>query len=146
MFRFFSAVGTSASCFTLAAALGAGPAAAANPDPITGSIFNNISYAQTSNAQPGAPFGYWFNIQATFSTPGDYAAGSASYPGGAQTLSLVGPTFLNYQTAYLPSAAAVSALFPLWGPTPSPQAAGLCPQTSPRSIIQRTFSPATSPT
>lgn len=91
----------------------AGPACA-NSDPITGVIFNNTTYDQTSDAQPTTPVGYWFNTGATFEVPGDYTTGTVTYPGTFSpiTLSPVSATELNYSTSFYGSEAALSADFP----------------------------------
>jgi hypothetical protein len=95
-------------------AIAAATIAAAHADTILGTIGNNTSFEQTSNAAPTTPFGYFFSIGAFFSTPGDFTTASATFPGptSPQALSANSTTSFLYQTPYLSSLAAVHAAYP----------------------------------
>jgi hypothetical protein len=91
------------------------PAAADPVDPITGYIYDNKSYDQTSNSAPTTPAGYFFSIGLFFTNPGDYTAGSATYPGSGSPLTLPAPagsTQFNYDSAFYPTMTALHADYP----------------------------------
>ena len=90
------------------------PAAATPVDPITGYIYDNIVYDQTSNSAPTTPAGYFFNIGLFFTTAGDYTAGSATYPGlgSPQTLPPDGSTQFNFGSTLYPTMAALHTAYP----------------------------------
>ncbi|MGH8318324.1 MAG: PEP-CTERM sorting domain-containing protein [Steroidobacteraceae bacterium] len=77
-------------------------------DTITGFIYDNTSYSQTSNAAPTSPSGYFFSIGATFDTAGDFYSAGASYPGPGtpQSLPLNGTEF-NFTSPYYSSLSAL---------------------------------------
>jgi hypothetical protein len=94
------------------------PAAANSVDPITGYIYDNKVYEQTSNSAPTTPAGYFFNIGLFFTTAGDYTTGTATDPaiGSPQSLPAVpapgGPTEYNFSSALYPTMAALHAAYP----------------------------------
>lgn len=91
------------------------PAAATPVDPITGYIYDNISYDQTSNSAPTTPAGYFFSIGLYFNTAGDYTAGTATYPGSGSPQTLPAPagsTQFNYDSALYPTMAALHVAYP----------------------------------
>ena len=99
----------------LTAAAGVACAAApARADTLSGNIFDNKAYSQTSNAAPTTLIGDFFSIEAVFSTPGSFSAASATYPGpgSPQSLSGNGTTEFVYQTTYFPSLTALHAQYP----------------------------------
>jgi hypothetical protein len=69
----------------------------ASADTITGFIFNNASYQQTSDSAPAGPPSYFFSIGAA-QTAGNYDSASATYPGGSQTLPPSGSTEFNFNS------------------------------------------------
>jgi hypothetical protein len=83
-------------------------------DPITGFIYNNESFDQTSNAAPTAASGYFFSIGADF-TAGEYTSALASYPGAGspQNLPANGSGEFNFNSAYASSAATLQSQYPL---------------------------------
>src|SRR5579875_3028059 len=83
-------------------------------DTITGFIYNNTSFSQTSNAPPVSPAGYFFAIGASFENPGDFTSGSASYPGpgSPQNLPAYGPTELNFNSPFYGSLADLHSDYP----------------------------------
>jgi len=88
------------------------PAAA---DTITGYIFNNTVYQQTSNSAPTTPQGYFFDMGLFFDTAGDYTAGSVTYPGSGSPQSLPAPagsTQFDFNSSLYPSLAALHADYP----------------------------------
>lgn len=92
----------------------AGAATAAQADTITGFIFDNTSFSQTSNSAPAAPFGYFFSIGSFFSTAGDFTSASAAYPGpgSPQSLPPSGATEFNFNSGFYPSLSALHADYP----------------------------------
>ena len=87
---------------------------AARADTITGFVFNNESYTQTSNAAPTSPTGYFFSIGATFTTPGSFTSASAAYPGPGSPLDLppLSSTDFNYNSAQYATLTALHNDFP----------------------------------
>jgi hypothetical protein len=69
-------------------------------DTITGDIYDNTLYEQTSSSAPTTA-SYFFSIGAFFSSAGDFAGGSATYPGAGspQPLSSDGSASLGYSSA-----------------------------------------------
>jgi hypothetical protein len=65
-----------------------GATSAAAADPTNGDIYDNVLYDQTSNSEPSAAIGYFFDIWTFFGVPGDYTSGAATYPGPSSPLSL----------------------------------------------------------
>jgi len=111
-------VGAGRLVLGLAVLAGAGiTARGAMADTITGTIYDNTEYTQTSNSPPSTPPFYFFSIGATFQTMGDYTSATATYlgPGSPQTLPATGPTSFNFQTAGYPSLSALHAIYP-FGP------------------------------
>lgn len=95
----------------------AGIGMAARPavaDTITGFVYNNTVFDQTSDTAPSAPAGYFFSIGADFTNPGDYSAASATYPGpgSPQTLPANGATEFNFSSGQYGSLAALHADYP----------------------------------
>lgn len=86
----------------------------AHADTITGSIYNNTAYAQTSNSAPTSPVGYFFDIGASFSVAGDFTSGTATYPGPGSPLALpsTGPTSIGFGSPLYPSLAALHSDYP----------------------------------
>ena len=104
-----------ASGLALTIVSAAKPAAANSVDPITGYIYDNKSYDQTSNSAPTTPAGYFFSIGLFFTNAGDYTTGSATYPGSGSPQSLPAPagsTQFNYDSAFYPTMAALHAAYP----------------------------------
>lgn len=83
-------------------------------DDISGFLFNNTSYSQTSNSAPTMPVGYFFSLGATFGTAGDYNSATATYPGtgSPQTLPALGTTEFNYNSTGYGSSTALQAAYP----------------------------------
>jgi hypothetical protein len=98
----------------LASVMAASCANVALADTITGFIYDNTSYTQTSNAAPTSPSGYFFSIGANFSTPGDFTSASASYPGpgSPQSLPTNGSTGFNFNSSYYSSLSGLHADYP----------------------------------
>jgi hypothetical protein len=83
-------------------------------DTITGTIFNNIVYDQTSNSSPAAPSSYFFSIGANENTPGNYTSASATYPGpgSPQNLPSAGPAAFNFNSVLFNNQAALQTAYP----------------------------------
>jgi hypothetical protein len=92
----------------------AGIAHTAHADTITGDIYDNISYSQTSNSAPTTPAGYFFDIGAYFSGAGDFTSGTATYPGSGspQTLSSSTPTSIGFGSGLYPTLGALHSAYP----------------------------------
>jgi len=92
------------------------PAAATTADPITGYIYDNILYQQTSNSAPTTPEGYFFDMGFYFTNPGDYTTGTVSYPGpgSPQTLPALSGSTTQYdsQSSLYSSRSALHAAYP----------------------------------
>ena len=93
------------------------PAAASPADPITGYIYDNILYQQTSNSAPTTPEGYFFDMGYFFTNPGDYTTGTVSYPGpgSPQTLPVLpgsNNTQYDFQSGLFSSMSALHAAYP----------------------------------
>jgi hypothetical protein len=103
-----------ASSLALTIVTVAKPAAAAPVDPITGYVYDNISYNQTSNSAPTTPAGYFFDIGLFFATAGDYTTGTSTYPGpgSPQSLPAAGSTEFNYSSPSYTTMAALHAAYP----------------------------------
>jgi hypothetical protein len=92
-------------------------AAATTPalaDTITGTIFNNIVYDQTSNSAPAAPSSYFFSIGANEHTAGDYTSASATYPGpgSPQNLPPLGSAAFNFNSPSFSNQANLHTAYP----------------------------------
>jgi hypothetical protein len=87
---------------------------AAQADQITGYLYDNTSYAQTSDSAPTTPIGYFFSLGATFTTPGDYTTATASYPGSGspQNLPTNGSTGFNFNSSFYSSLSDLHADYP----------------------------------
>lgn len=107
--RIPTSVLAASAAFALTAACGA-----AQADTITGFIFDNTSFSQTSNSVPAAPSGYFFSIGTFFSIAGDFTSASAAYPGpgSPQSLPPLGTTELNFNSGVYPTLAALHADYP----------------------------------
>jgi hypothetical protein len=83
-------------------------------DVITGTIFNNIVYDQTSNSAPAAPSSYFFSIGANENTAGNYTSASATYPGPGSPLNLpsAGPAAFNFNSPLSNNQAAIQTAYP----------------------------------
>jgi hypothetical protein len=95
-------------------ALGLSGATSAAADPTEGNIYDNVLYDQTSNSQPSAAVGYFFDIGTFFGIPGDYTSATATYPGPSSPLSLpaVSTTDFNYGSSLYSTLAGLRADFP----------------------------------
>jgi hypothetical protein len=91
-----------------------GATSAVAADPTVGNIYDNASYDQTSNSQPSAAVGYFFDIGTFFGVPGDYTSTTATYPGPSSPLSLpaVSTTEFNYGSSLYSTLASLQADFP----------------------------------
>jgi PEP-CTERM motif len=91
-----------------------GATSAAAADPTEGNIYGNALYDQTSNNQPTAAVGDFFDIGTFFATPDDYTSAAAIYPGARSPLSLpvVSTTDLNYGSSLYSMLADLHADFP----------------------------------
>lgn len=91
-----------------------GATSAAAADPTAGNIYDNASYDQTSNSQPSAAVGYFFNIGTFFGVPGDYTSATATYLGPSSPLSLpaMSTTDFNYGSSLYSTLAGLHADFP----------------------------------
>jgi hypothetical protein len=91
-----------------------GATSAAAADPTEGNIFYNALYDQTSNSQPTAAVGYFFDIGTFFATPGDYTSATVTFPAPNSPLSLpiVSTTDLNYGSSLSSTLAGLFADFP----------------------------------
>jgi hypothetical protein len=91
-----------------------GATSAVAADPTAGNIYDNASYDQTSNSQPSAAVGYFFDIGTFFGVPGDYTSATATYPGPSSPLSLpaVSTTEFNYGSSLYSTLAGLHADFP----------------------------------
>jgi hypothetical protein len=94
----------------LAIASASTPVAAA---PITGFIYDNALYNQTTNSAPATASGYFFSIGATQS-PNNYTSATATYPGpgSPQSLPAAGSTGFNFNSPFFPSSAALQTAYP----------------------------------
>jgi hypothetical protein len=83
-------------------------------DPITGFIYDNESFEQTSNAAPAAASGYFVSIGANF-TAGEYTSASATYPGAGspQSLPANGSAEFNFNSTFASSASTLQSQYPL---------------------------------
>jgi hypothetical protein len=90
------------------------PAAATTADPITGYVYDNILYQQTSNSAPTSPQGYFFDMGVYFNTAGDYTKGTTFYPGHPpQTLPApAGSTQFDYESSLYSTMSALHAAYP----------------------------------
>jgi hypothetical protein len=81
---------------------------------ITGFLYDNASYVQTSNSAPTTPFGFFFSMGADFQTAGDYSAASATYPGpgSPRVLPASGPTGFNFNSPYYASLSSLHNDYP----------------------------------
>jgi hypothetical protein len=91
-----------------------GATSAAAADPTAGNIYYNALYDQTSNSQPSAAVGYFFDIGTFVGVPGDYTSATATYPGPRSPLSLpsVSTTEFNYGSSLYSTLAGLHADFP----------------------------------
>jgi hypothetical protein len=81
-------------------------------------LFKNISYVQTSNAQPTTPSGFFAGPDVIASDPADLAAAQVTYSGPLSPLSLMnaGPGFFIFNKSYA-TQAAMDTEFPPPGAT-----------------------------
>jgi hypothetical protein len=86
---------------------------AASAGAITGDIYNNAHYDQTSNSAPAGPPSYFFSIGAT-QTAGNYTSATATDPGvgSPQSLPLIAPTQFNFSSPLFSSLPNVQAAYP----------------------------------
>jgi hypothetical protein len=83
-------------------------------DTITGTIFNNIVYEQTSNSPPAGPPTNFFSIGANENTAGDYTSASATYPGtgSPQNLPPLGSAAFNFNSGLFSNQADLHTAYP----------------------------------
>lgn len=117
-FHEWSYIMKTVSCFQkgcallLAASAVTGASKPALADAVDANIFSNTDFVQTSNSAPASPVSYFFDIGANFQTAGDYSTATATYPGGSQTLSLIGPTTFTFGSPFFTTLGAMQAAFP----------------------------------
>jgi PEP-CTERM motif len=95
------------------ALLGIASATPASADAISGYIYNNAMYDQSSDSVPVGPSRYFFSIGAIQSS-GNYTSATATYPGAGSpaTLSLISPTQFNYSSPYISSLSDFNNAYP----------------------------------
>lgn len=76
-------------------------------------IFDNIVYDQVNSLAPVSPSFYFFSIGATFSTPGDFNAATAVFPGtgSPQSLPLLDPLRFDFGSQHFSSLAALHSSY-----------------------------------
>jgi hypothetical protein len=94
--------------------LAAGSATTAKADISFLDMGRNNAYLQTANGNSLSYTGSFFAVDLTSVNPGDYNAVQLSYPGAGspQDLTQTGPSTFHFQTALLPSQAAMDSAYP----------------------------------
>jgi hypothetical protein len=97
-----------------AAIVGIAQPANAQSFTLSGSIFNNELYEQTSNTAPSSPTEYFFGIGAEGSNGGSYDSASATYPGpgSPQTLPASGANNFAFNSPFFSSPSDLRAAYP----------------------------------
>ena len=102
------------AALAVAAAVGIFAATPASAQLQAVDIFKNTTYDQTSAAAPTTAAGYFFDVGATMTNPGDFTSASLTYPGPASPLSLglTSPTQFGYGSPFVDQAT-FNASYPL---------------------------------